>query len=257
MNLELLSTYAPRMLNGLLVTLELVFISAGIGAVLALPLALARNSRSWILSGFARGYIAFFRGTPLLAQVFLIYYGAGQIRGVVDGWHVWWFFRDAFYCAVFAFTLNTIAYQAEILRGALSSLHKGQGEAAHALGLGRWTTLTSILLPQAMILALRPLGNELILSLKASAIASVITVPELMQATKLAFSRSFEFQVYIWAAVLYLILVESVRRIWNLLERYLMRHLRPAVEVKPMPAKPSSQSHPESLAGLSVQPKEP
>lgn len=238
-NWELLNTYGPRMLWGLLVTIELVLTSSILGAILALPLALARNSKNVVLNKVARSYIAFFRGTPLLAQLFLIYYGAGQIRPALETLGVWWLLRDAFPCAVLAFTINTAAYQAEILRGALSSLPKGQSEAAHSLGLNRYTTLLNVQLPQAMILALRPLGNELILSFKASAIASVVTVPELMQATKLAFSRSFEFQVYIWAAVLYLILVESIRRIWGLLERALTKHMR----VKPQRPEAIPQGH--------------
>lgn len=206
---ELLTTYGPRMLLGLMVTLQLVLTSAAIGAVLALPLALARNSDNRLINAPARFYIAFFRGTPLLAQLFLIYYGAAQIRGPLETVGLWWFFREAYLCALFAFAVNTTAYQAEILRGALRSLPKGQTEAARSLGLGRWTALFKVQLPQAMILALRPLGNELVLSFKASAIASIVTVPELMQATKLAFSRSFEFQIYIWAALLYLVLVEE------------------------------------------------
>lgn len=225
MNVELFQTYAPAMLRGLKVTLELVLVSACLGAVFAIPLALARNSRNRLLSSLAKGYIVFFRGTPLLAQLFLLYYGAGQIRIPLQDLGIWWVFRDAFTCAVLAFTLNTIAYQAEILRGALSTLPRGQTEAAQAIGLGPRHMFWSILMPQAMILALRPLGNELILSLKASALASIITVPELMQATKLAFSRSFEFQVYLWAAVVYLVLVEAIRRTWNLFERRLTRHL--------------------------------
>ncbi|MHC2297944.1 ABC transporter permease [Rhizobium mongolense] len=226
MNTELLANYGPKILSGMIVTLQLVLTSALIGAIFALPLALIRNSRFSFFRGLAKAYIVFFRGTPLLGQVFLIYYGAGQIRGELTSLGVWWFFRDAYLCAIFAFTLNTIAYQAEILRGALSSLPRGQLEAANSLGLPRATTLFQILLPQALIMALRPLGNELILSLKASALASVITVPELMQATKLAFSRSFDFQVYIWAAVIYLVMVETIRRIWGVLEWYLTRHLR-------------------------------
>ncbi len=224
-NIDLLLHYGPKILAGLVVTLKLVLVSAAIGATLALPLALMRNSANLLLSAVARGYIVFFRGTPLLGQVFLVYFGAGQLRGALAEMGIWWFFRDAYLCALFAFTLNTTAYQAEILRGALSSLPRGQREAAEALGLSRTTTLFRVLLPQALILALRPLGNELILSLKASALASVITVPEMMQATKLAFSQTFEFQVYLWAAALYLVMVETIRRIWNRMERLLTRHL--------------------------------
>lgn len=226
MNFELLSNYGPKILWGLVVTLQLVLTSAVIGAVFALPLAVVRNSNYAIPRYLAKAYIVFFRGTPLLGQIFLIYYGAGQIRSELTAVGVWWLFRDAYFCALFAFTLNTVAYQAEILRGALSSLPRGQLEAANSLGLSQTTAFFQVLLPQAMIIALRPLGNELILSLKASALASVITVPELMQATKLAFSRSFDFQVYIWAAVLYLMMVETIRRLWGVLELYLTRHLR-------------------------------
>jgi len=226
MTLELLANYGPNLLWGLGVTLQLVLISLVIGAALALPLALARSSRWRVPRLFARAYIVFFRGTPLLGQIFLIYYGAGQLRAELAELGLWWFFRDAWLCAVLTFTLNTAAYQAEILRGALASLPSGQVEAAQSLGLGRVVTFWKVLLPQAMVMALRPLGNELILMLKASALASVVTVPELMQATKLAFSRSFDFQVYLWAAALYLVMVEIIRRVWDRLERIVTRHLR-------------------------------
>nr|WP_278116123.1 ABC transporter permease [Mesorhizobium sp. WSM4875]WIE94645.1 ABC transporter permease [Mesorhizobium sp. WSM4875] len=235
-NYELLSTYGPRMLWGLVVTLQLVVTSAFAGFLLGLPLALARNSNTRWLSWPARFYISFFRGTPLLAQLFLVYYGVSQIRLGLQDIGLWWFFKDPYLCAVFAFTINTAAYQGEILRGALSSLPKGQIEAAKALGLGRWVSLAKVQMPQAMVLALRPLGNELVLSFKASAIASIVTVPELMQATKLAFSRSFDFEVYLWAAVLYLMLVETIRRIWGVFERHLTRHTRAAVALVPATA---------------------
>lgn len=225
MNFELMAAYGPAILRGLVVTLQLVFISCFLGLIFALPLALARNSSVRPARWLAKAYIVFFRGTPLLGQLFLIYYGAGQLRGPLTDLGLWWFFRDAWYCALLAFTLNTLAYQGEILRGALSSLPRGQREAASALGLSETATLFKVLLPQALIVALRPLGNELILSLKASALASVVTVPELMQATKLAFSGSFDMQVYFWAAGLYLIMVEIIRRLWGQIERVLTRHL--------------------------------
>jgi len=225
MDFDLLSTYGPRLLSGTLITLQLVFTAVILGFVLALPLALARNSAIRSLSYLARGYIIFFRGTPLLGQLFLIYYGTGELRLQLIDLGLWWFFRDAWLSALLAFTMNTTAYQAEILRGALLSLPRGQAEAGAALGLSQATVLFRVLLPQAMVVALRPLGNELILTLKASALASVITVPELMQATKLAFSRTFDMQVYLWAAALYLFLVEVIRRGWMILERVLTRHM--------------------------------
>jgi polar amino acid transport system permease protein len=222
---DILGRYGPRLLEGLLVTLQLVAISVFFGALLALPVAAARLSRNKVLGGIAFAYVYFFRGTPLLAQVFLVYYGAGQFRGALEAFGLWAFFRDAFNCAVLTFTLNTAAYQAEIYRGAIRSVGRGQREAAQALGLHRGAILLKVVLPQAAIVALRPLGNEIILMIKGSAVASVITVYDLMGNTKLAFSRSYDMTIYLYAACLYLVLVEAVRRLWNRLEARLTRHL--------------------------------
>jgi polar amino acid transport system permease protein len=221
----LFDRYGWRMLRGLGVTLQLVAISLIIGGILAFPIALARLSNSNWLSAPAYAYVYFFRGTPLLAQTFLIYYGAGQFNQELQAAGVWWFFREAYYCAVLTFALNTAAYQAEILQGAISSVPRGQKEAAQSMGLKPVVTFFKITLPQAFIVALRPYGNEVILMIKGSAIASVITVFDLMGETRLAFARSFDFQVYLWAAILYLAMVEIIRRLWDVLERRLTRHL--------------------------------
>jgi polar amino acid transport system permease protein len=225
MSAELFERYGLRMLDGLLVTIELVVISVTLGALLALPIALARLSRRRLFRGVSLAYVTFFRGTPLLAQLFLVYYGSGQFRGFFEQIGLWWLFRDAFFCCVFTFTLNTAAYQAEIFRGAMSSLPRGQREAALALGLRGPVVLFRVILPQALIVALRPLGNEVILMIKGSAVASIVTVFDIMGVADLAFARSFDLSVYLWAAVLYLILVESLSRVWNLLERKLTTHL--------------------------------
>ena len=225
MNWELLYTYGPRMLDGLGITLKIVFLSVVIGAFISLPLAAARMSKRRWISRTAYAYTYLFRGTPLIAQVFLIYYGAGQIRPELQSLGIWWFFRDAFWCTVMTFTLNTAAYQAEIWRGAVLSVTNGQWEAIHALGMSKATGLKEIIAPQALIVALRPLSNELILMLKSSAIASTITVPELMGITNQAFARSFDFQVYLWAALLYLSLVEIIRRICAWFNDRLTKHV--------------------------------
>lgn len=226
LNPELLERYGPRFLDGLLVTAKLVAISFTLGAVLGLLLALARMSRSRILQRLSASYIYFFRGSPLLAQLFLLYYGLGSLKAFWQDVGLWWFFRDAWYCTLLAFTLNTAAYQAEIFRGSLLAVAPGQYEAADALGLKRSTTFFKVILPQSLVVAIGPLGNELILMIKASAIASLVTIYDLMGVTKLAFSRSFDFQIYLWAAVLYLLIVESVRRALKRIEARLGRHLR-------------------------------
>jgi polar amino acid transport system permease protein len=226
MNTELLLKYGPRLLEGLVVTIELVAISVVIGMLLALPIAAARLSKNRILSGLAFGYVYFFRGTPLLAQLFLIYYGAGQFVDPLKEMGLWGFFRDAFNCAVLAFALNTAAYEAEIFRGAIRSVARGQWEAGAALGLHRLPLWWKVVFPQAAMVALRPVGNDIILLIKGSAVASIVTVLDLMGETRLAFSRSYDLMFYLYAAVLYLILVETIRRLWNVLERRLTRHLR-------------------------------
>ena len=183
-------------------------------------------STSRIISRLAFGYVYFFRGTPLLAQLFLTYYGGGQFRPVLEDIGMWWFFREAFNCVMLAFTLNTAAYQGEILKGAIQSVAKGQTEAAMSLGLSRPVTFLKVILPQALITSLRPLGNEIIFMIKGSAVASVVTILDLMGTTKLAYSRTYDFNVYLWAAILYLSLVETLRFTWERLERRLTRHLR-------------------------------
>ncbi|MGE0230725.1 MAG: ABC transporter permease [Flavobacteriaceae bacterium] len=219
--------YAPRMLGGFGITLTLTFTSVLCGAILALPVAFCRRSGGGIAYAAATAYTSFFRGTPLLAQTFLVYYGAGQFRESLEAVGLWGFFASPINCALLTFTLNTAAYQSEIFRGAVDAVPRGQREAGMALGLPRRAIFLRLVAPQAMILALRPFGNEVILMLKGSAIASVITVFDLMGETKLAFARSFDFQVYLWAAFIYLSTVEILRRFWDVAERRLTRHLRP------------------------------
>jgi len=222
---EVFQNYGCRMAGGLWVTFELVAISVTIGFALALGLAVTRlYGPRWARAAIG-GYTTFFRGTPLLCQLFLIYYGLGQFRVFWQDVGLWWFFREPFFCAVFTFTINTAAYQAEILRGAIQSIPRGQFEGSLSLGLHRWATLRHVVMPQAMILALRPLGNELIVMIKSSAIASLVTIYDLMGATKLAFSRSFDLSIYLYAALIYLLLVEIVRRVWDWWEGRLTRHM--------------------------------
>ncbi len=224
-NPELFARYGPSYLDGLGTTLLLTAVSVVVGAALSIPVAYARMSSNRILSAFAYGYVYFFRGTPLLAQTFLIYYGLGQFRPQLEAVGLWDFFREAWYCALLAFSLNTAAYQAEILRGAIESVPRGQWEGGEALGLHKLQVLRKIILPQALIVALRPYGNEIILMIKGSAIVALITVYDLMGVTRLAYSRSFDFQTYIWAALVYLTMVEILRHGIEWIERRITIHL--------------------------------
>ncbi len=227
MDMELLIKYGPKMFDGLLVTLQLVSVSLLLGGVLSLPIATMRLSSNKFFRGISYAYVYFFRGSPLIAQLFLVYFGAGQLRPFLQDVGLWGFFRDAWYCTIFVFSLNTAAYQAEILRGGIQAIHIGQREAAKSMGLGPFVTFFKVILPQALISSLRPYGNEVILMIKGSAIASVVTIFDLMGATKLAFSRTFDFEIYLIAALIYLVVVEIIRFIWDKMDRRLTRHLRP------------------------------
>ncbi|KAB0681890.1 ABC transporter permease [Aureimonas leprariae] len=223
---ELMARYAPLYMSGLRTTITLVLISFVVGAILSIPIALGRTSANGLARGLTFSYVYFFRGTPLIAQIFLVYYGIGQFRGAFETVGLWWFFRDAWYCALFSLSLNTAAYQAEILRGSIMSVPRGQWEGARSLGLPGYVTFSRVILPQAMIVALRPYANEIILMVKASAIVAIITVLDLFGETRRAYSRTFDFQTYLWAAVLYLAIVEILRHATNFAERRLIRHLK-------------------------------
>ncbi len=225
---EMYARYLPRVLSGVWVTMQLVVLSVVLGAIISIPIAAGRLARPGLGATLAFGYSYFFRGTPLLAQTFLVYYGVGQFSDFFRAIGLWWFFREAFFCAVLTFSLNTAAYQAEILAGAIRSVPNGQWQAADSLGLRRSVTLLKVILPQALITSLRPYGNEVVLMIKGSAIAAVITVFDLMGQTRYAFSKTYDMQVYLWAAILYLVMVEVLRRVWDVLELRLTRHLKRA-----------------------------
>ena len=218
--------YGMRYLEGLWVTVSLVAASFVCGALVSLPFAFGRMSSHPLARWPSFAFVYFFRGTPLIAQIFLVYYGFGEFREVFQSVGLWWFFRDAWYCALFVLALNTAAYQAEILRGAIESVPKGQWEGGRSLGLSRQIIFSRIVLPQAMIVALRPYANELILLIKGSAIIAIITVYDLFGVARQTYAKTFDLQAYVWAALLYLVIVEILRRLTNLAEARLTRHLQ-------------------------------
>jgi len=224
---SLWARYGSRIVyEGLVTTIELVGITFFLGSLVGMVIALAYLSRWRLLRFAARIYIYFFRGSPLLAQLYLFYYGLGAFKPFWEQLSLWWFVGNAWYCCLTIFTLNTAAYQAEIFRGSLMSVPLGQREACHALNLDKTTAFRRVILPQALMMALRPLGNEFILLIKSSAIASLVTIFDLMGITRMVYSRSYNFQVYLWAAVFYLIIVEVARRVIALIEKRLTRHMR-------------------------------
>ncbi|UTO28836.1 ABC transporter permease [Bartonella harrusi] len=225
-NPALLHRYGPKFIDGFIVTFELVFIACSIGFFLGMLIAFARLSDNKFLRYLAEIYVYFFRGSPLLAQLFLFYYGLGSMNHFWQQVGLWWFFQNAWYCCLFVFSLNSAAYQSEIFKGSFLSVKTGQREASKALGLSSSVTFFKVILPQAMIVALRPLGNEVILMIKSSAIASLITVYDLMGIAKLTYSRTFDFQVYVWVALIYLLIVELIHRFIVFIEYRLTRYLR-------------------------------
>lgn len=221
--------YIPKLLTGALLTLQLTGTAALLGGLLALPLAIALYEQRTGLQSLIRLFISFFRGTPLLAQLFLIYYGAGQFRPELQTLGLWSFFREPLHCALLAFTLNTTAYQTAILRGGLLAVGKGEIEAARAYGFSRWSTYRLIILPNAYRLAFPALGNELILLLKGGAVASIVTLLDLMGQTRKLYAQTFDFTVYCYAAVGYLCMTSLLIWLWLRISRYLNRHRHPDV----------------------------
>ncbi|MCL7465078.1 ABC transporter permease subunit [Phaeovulum sp. NW3] len=215
----------PRLWDGALMTLQLTGLGALIAAAVSPWLALWRAYGHPLAQAPLRLYISFIRGTPILAQLFLVYYGAGQFRAELTSLGLWGFFRDPFNCALLVFAANSTAYQTEILRGGIQGVPRGEIEAARAIGMGRALLLRRVIFPHAYRIAWPALGNEAILLMKASALASVVTVFELMGRTRQVFSRSFDFSVYLWAALIYLAITAAFVVIWRIAERRLSRHL--------------------------------
>lgn len=224
--IESLSANLPKLLDGLETTLLLTGLGAALAAVFSPGLALIRLSGPTPAKVLLRIYISFMRGTPLLAQLFLVFYGSGQFRAELTTLGLWSFFRDPFNCAVLVFVLNSCAYQTEILRGGLQAVPPGEIEAARAIGMTRAQVLARVTFPHAYRIAWPALGNEVILLMKASALASIVTVFDLMGRTRQIFSRSFEFSVYFEAAALYLLITVVFVFLWRQIERRLTRPMR-------------------------------
>jgi His/Glu/Gln/Arg/opine family amino acid ABC transporter permease subunit len=222
---ELAWSILPNLLRGAVTTLWLVVVAVIAGLALALPIALARNSRSIFLSSTAYGYIFFFRGSPLLAQVFLLYYGAAQFAWLRET-DLWIILREPYWCAAIALTFNTAAYTAEILRGAFRNIPVGLVDAAKALGLSSQNTFWLIKLPLVARLSLQAYSNEVVFLVKSTAVMSLITVIDLMGAANLVYRRTYNpVTPLLSAAFIYLVIIHGVVFLFRAIERRLSSHL--------------------------------
>jgi len=209
------------LLAGVPLLLQLSFFSIAAGALFAVLLALMRLSGNPVLDYAARSYVFVFRGTPLLVQIFLIYYGLGQFPEIRQSF-LWPFLREPYWCALLALTLNTAAYSSEIIRGGILSVPFGQIEAARACGMSRGLIFRRIIVPQGLIVALPAYGNEIILMTRSTALASTITLMEVTGIASKIISETFRaVEVFICAGAIYLILNFAISRAIALLERRL------------------------------------
>ncbi len=227
MNLEVMIDSIPRLLDGALVTIQLVALALAIGIVLAVPFAVMRVSRRWWLSGPVYGYVFFFRGTPLLVQIFLVYYGLSQFEAVRQGL-LWPLLREPYWCAIIAFSLNTAAYTTEIIRGGILGVPHGEIEAARALGMSKFLLYRRIVLPGAFRLALPAYGNEIIFMLKGSALASTITLLDLTGVARTIIARTYmPIELFAMAGIIYLILTFFIVQAIRAAEHRLSPQTRP------------------------------
>lgn len=205
MNFEVMAEAFPQILAGVPKTLTLVSSSLALGFVLAVVLAQMRVSKSLLASNFAYAYVYVFRSTPLLVQLFLIYYGSGQFRPFLQDIGLWTFFREPYFCAILALTLNTGAYTSEIIRGGIQSVPWGQIEAGRAVGMSPLTLFKRIVFPIAIRQALPAYGNEIILMVKSSSLASTITILEITGIAKKIQAVTFTpIEVFLIAGAIYL-----------------------------------------------------
>lgn len=224
-NWQVIFDHIPDLLNGALLTAQLVVISSIIGLVIGLVLAQLRLSKSVAVQALPFTYIFFFRGTPLLVQIFLIYYGLGQFEAVRESFLWEPILSERYWCAIIAFTLNTSAYIAEIIRGAIQSIPAGELEAADALGMSKWQKLTRITLPRAFGIVIPAYSNEVIFMLKGSALASTIALMDIMGEARTIIAKTYtSIEILFAAGVVYLLLSWVILFFFRLLEKRLNRH---------------------------------
>ena len=222
MRFDLVLKNADMFAHGMWLTLQLTGLSLLIGFCIALPFGMIRAKSNGLGSKLINAYVYAFRGTPLLVQLYLIYYGLSQFEWVRESF-AWVFLRDAWWCALIAFSLNSGAYATEIIRGAVQAVPVGELEAAKSLGLSKFKVNQLVLIPSALRRALPQYGNEVVFMLHGSVVASVITIQDILGAGRTLNARYYlAYEGFLTAAVLYMalafVMVFTFRQLEN---RYL------------------------------------
>lgn len=216
----------PKMLTGLGLTLQLLLLSSFIGLLLAVITLLMRISGRWFLVAPAVVYIYIFRGTPILVQIFVIYYGLPQFEFIREG--VFWpFLREPFWCCILALSLNAGAYVSEILRGGVLGVDKGAQEAASALGISKTQSFIYITTPIAIRLSLPAYSNDIISMTKATALASTVTLLDMTGVARTIVAQTFApYEIFISAAIIYMVIAWMVQKGFGMLERRMSRYIK-------------------------------
>jgi arginine/ornithine transport system permease protein len=217
----------PRLLSGTLITIQITALSVLIGFLIAIPLSVLRVSARRLVYMPVYAFTFYFRGPPLLVQIFLIYYGSGQFQEFLSSIGLWTIFQSAWFCAVLSLTLNTAAYSTEIFRGAIQGVPSGEIEAARACGMSGARLYRRIIIPRAIRIAWPAYTNEVIFILQASSLVSIITVMDITGVAREIAARSFAFyELYVFAAILYIIIVYGVLWVFKRIEKRLNAYLR-------------------------------
>ena len=219
MDIELMINSFPKLLSATLITLKLLSVSLILGLFIGLGFAILRMNNNKLINKFAYGYSYLFRGTPLLVQIFIIYFGLGQIEYLRTTF-LWVVLKEPYWCAIIAFSLNTGAYTSEILRSAFQTIKMGYLEAGRSLGIPKKIIFTKIQIPIAIKQSLPAYGNEIILMLKGTSLASTVTLMDLTGVAKYIISTTFKpVEVFIVAGGIYLFMTFIVHNIIKYLEK--------------------------------------
>ena len=219
MDIELMINSFPKLLNATLITLKLLSVSLILGLFIGLGFAILRMNNNKLINKFAYGYSYIFRGTPLLVQIFIIYFGLGQIEYLRTTF-LWVVLKEPYWCAIIAFSLNTGAYTSEILRSAFQTIKPGYLEAGRSLGIPSKIIFTQIQIPIAIKQSLPAYGNEIILMLKGTSLASTVTLMDLTGVAKYIISTTFKpVEVFIVAGGIYLFMTFIIHNVIKYLEK--------------------------------------